>query len=81
MRKDFLVVSQRLYGLSMLVRVPQDLVAGHDAALHFIEHDLAAKLDQRATFVAWDGAGMWLKEVSTFCSEATLLPSSTRMRV
>src|SRR5260370_2744237 len=56
MRKERLVVRHRLNGLPMLGWVFQNLVARHDAALHFIQDDMPSELDQRAAFVARDGA-------------------------
>src|SRR5258706_4954111 len=61
MRKERLVVLHRFHRLPMLIGVLQNLVARHDAALHFIQDDLPPKFDQRAAFMARDGAGMRLK--------------------
>ena len=44
----------------------QDLVACHDAALNFNEHDLAAKLDQCPALMAGNGSGMRLEETQHF---------------
>jgi hypothetical protein len=44
----------------------QHLVARHDAALHFIDHNLSPKLDECAPFVQWDGTGVRLKRVEDF---------------
>ena len=44
----------------------QYLVARHDAALDLIQDDLAAKLDQRASFMTRDGTGMRLIEAQHF---------------
>jgi hypothetical protein len=46
------MVLHRLQGLPMLVGVLQDLLAGHDAALHFIQDGMPSELDQRASFLA-----------------------------
>ena len=46
------MMCDRFHSLSMLGRMLQDLKAGHDATLHFIEDDVATKFDQRAAFMA-----------------------------
>jgi len=68
-----LVVRHRFHGLPMLGWVFQDLVARHDAPFYFIEHDLSAKLDQCAAFVAGNGAGVRLKEAEHFLLRGHLL--------
>ncbi len=73
MLKEGLMVRHCFDGLPMLGRVVQDLVAGHDAALHLIEHDVATKLHQRAAFVAGDGAGVRLEEAEHFLLGGHLL--------
>src|SRR5258706_12893744 len=78
MGKERRVVGHRLDRLSMSGRMLQDLVACHDVALHFNEHDLAAKLDQCPAFMARVCGS---KRLSTFWSETIFLPSSTCVRV
>ena len=51
----------------------QDLVARHDAALDFIEHDMATKLDQRTALVTGNGAGVRFKETEHFLLRGHLL--------
>src|ERR1700686_701397 len=73
MFKERTVVCYGLYGLSMLVGVLQDLVACDDATLDFIEHHLAAKLNQCAALVPRDGTGVWLKQAEHFLVRTHLL--------
>ena len=61
MLKKRLMMPHCFYRQSVFVRVLQNLVARHDAPLHFIQDDLPPKLDQRTAFVAGNGAGMRLK--------------------
>src|SRR5258707_8319220 len=82
MLKDLLVVGDRLQRLSMLGGVLQDLVARHDAALHLVEDDVAAKLDQRADFMPGNGAGVWLEEAEYLLAGCHLLAlQHTRARL
>src|SRR5947209_6988075 len=62
MVKERAVMAHRLDGLPMLVGMLQDLIACHDAALHFIKDHLATKLDQRPAFMAGNGTRMGLKD-------------------
>jgi hypothetical protein len=50
----------------MLSWVFQDLVAGHDAPVDFIQYDMATKLDEGPPFVTRDGARVRLKEAEHF---------------
>src|SRR5437660_1420219 len=60
MLKERAMMGHCLDRLSMLVGVLQNLVAGDNAALDFIQDHLPTKLDQRTTFMAGYGAGMGL---------------------
>ncbi len=72
MRKKRMVMGHRFDRLPMLIRVLPDLIACDDAALDFIEDDVAAKLDQHTTFVR-NGADMRLKEAEHFLARGYLL--------
>lgn len=56
MLKEHAVMGYHLHRLSMLIGMLQDLVARHDAALHFIQDHLPTEFDQRAPFVAQNRA-------------------------
>src|SRR5262249_40298911 len=73
MPKEGLVMGHCLQSLSMLIGMFQDLVARHQASLHFIQNDLATKLDQCASFMTRDGTGMRLKEAEHFLLGSHLL--------
>src|SRR5215470_2232864 len=73
MVKERLVVRHRLHGLSMFGGMREDLLARHNPALHFVEHDLAAKFDQRAAFVAGNGPRMGLEEAEHLLPRGHLL--------
>src|SRR5260370_3893423 len=73
MLKERLVVPHRFDGLPMLGGVFQNLVARHDAALHLVEDDVAAKLDERTALVARNGARVRLEEAEHLLARSHLL--------
>src|SRR6266851_5142309 len=73
MLKQRAMVLHRHYGSAMLTAMLYDLEARHHAALHFIEDDVSAKLDQCATFVPGNGAGVRLEEAEHILLRGHLL--------
>src|SRR5258708_21075571 len=73
MLKERLVVPHRFDGLPMLGGVFQNLVARHDAALHLVEDDVAAKLDERTALVARNGARVRLEKADHLLARSHLL--------
>src|SRR6266571_7292713 len=72
MLKELLVMGHRLYRLPMFVGLLQDLVAGHDAPFHLIEHDVAAKLHLGSPLVARDGPRVRLEQTEDFLARGHL---------
>src|SRR5579859_2962940 len=66
MFKKRLMVLHSLDSLPMLVGVGQDLITRHYACLDLIEDDLPTKLDERASFMPRNGAGVWLEQTEHF---------------
>src|SRR5260370_5193885 len=83
MAKERCVVVPRLDGLSMLVGMPQDLVACDDATFDFIQNDVPPEFDLGPPFVSRNGAGVRFKEAQYFLFGGNFFPLEdppTRLR-